>query len=147
MAYLSENSSKFLSKEQTKIIINLQNQLNSKLTSNAFINIKNNYTNNILALCKGETEEEKLKGIELLNAYFYELYLLNEQFDILCLYGGDIIKAIMNKPNPPLIDIYYKFSYFFMFFFSIFDIIIFLTMNAKVLYYFLNISLYMIKLY
>ena len=114
MAYLSENSSKFLSKDQTKIIINLQNQLNSKLTSNAFTNIKNNYINNILALCKGETAEEKLKGIELLNAHFYELNSLNEQFDILCLYGEDIIKAIMNKPNPTLIDIYYKLSYFFM---------------------------------
>ena len=114
MAYLSENSSKFLSQEQTKIIINLQNQLNSKLTSNAFTNIKNNYINNILALCKGETAEEKLKGIELLNAHFYELNSLNEQFDILCLYGEDIIKAIMNKPNPSLIDIYYKLSYFFI---------------------------------
>ena len=114
MAYLSENSSKFLSKDQTKIIIILQNQLNSKLTSNAFTNIKNNYINNILALCKGETAEEKLKGIELLNAHFYELNSLNEQFDILCLYGEDIIKAIMNKPNPTLIDIYYKLSYFFM---------------------------------
>ena len=114
MAYLSENSSKFLSKDQTKIIINLQNQLNSKLASNAFTNIKNNYINNILALCKGETAEEKLKGIELLNAHFYELNSLNEQFDILCLYGEDIIKAIMNKPNPTLIDIYYKLSYFFM---------------------------------
>ena len=114
MAYLSENSPKFLSKDQTKIIINLQNQLNSKLTSNAFTNIKNNYINNILALCKGETAEEKLKGIELLNAQFYELNSLNEQFDILCLYGEDIIKAIMNKPNPTLIDIYYKLSYFFM---------------------------------
>ena len=114
MAYLSENSSKFLSQEQTKIIINLQNQLNSKLASNAFTNIKNNYINNIIALCKGETAEEKLKGIELLNAHFYELNSLNEQFDILCLYGEDIIKAIMNKPNPTLIDIYYKLSYFFM---------------------------------
>ena len=114
MAYLSENSSKFLSKDQTKIIIILQNQLNSKLTSNAFTNIKNNYINNIIALCKGETAEEKLKGIELLNAHFYELNSLNEQFDILCLYGEDIIKAIMNKPNPTLIDIYYKLSYFFM---------------------------------
>ena len=114
MAYLSENSSKFLSKDQTKIIIILQNQLNSKLTSNAFTDIKNNYINNILALCKGETAEEKLKGIELLNAHFYELNSLNEQFDILCLYGEDIIKAIMNKPNPTLIDIYYKLSYFFM---------------------------------
>ena len=114
MAYLSENSSKFLSKDQTKIIIILQNQLNSKLTSNAFTNIKNNYINNIIALCKGETAEEKLKGIELLNSHFYELNSLNEQFDILCLYGEDIIKAIMNKPNPTLIDIYYKLSYFFM---------------------------------
>ena len=114
MAYLSENSSKFLSQEQTKIIINLQNQLNSKLASNASTNIKNNYINNIIALCKGETAEEKLKGIELLNAHFYELNSLNEQFDILCLYGEDIIKAIMNKPNPTLIDIYYKLSYFFM---------------------------------
>ena len=41
-----------------------------------------------------------------LNAY------LNEQFDILCLYGEEIIKSIMSEPDPSLIDIYFKFSYF-----------------------------------
>ena len=114
MEYLKDNSSKFLSQEQAKIISDLQYKLNSKLTSNTFKNIKNNYINNILTLCKGETAEEKLKGIELLNAYFYDLNSLKEQFDILCLFGEDIIKAIMSKPNPSLIDIYYKLSYFFI---------------------------------
>ena len=114
MKYLTENSSEFLSEEQTKIIEVLKNQLNSKLTSNAFLNIKNNYITKILSLCKGETPEEKLKGIELLNSQFYELHSLNEQFDILCLYGEEIIKSIMSEPDPSLIDIYFKFSYFFM---------------------------------
>ena len=114
MKYLEDNSSEFLSQEQAKIIFELQKKLNSKLTSDTFNNIKNNYINNILTLCKGETAEEKLKGIELLNSYFYELNSLNEQFDILCLFGEDIIKAIMSKPNPSLIDIYYKLSYFFI---------------------------------
>ena len=114
MKYLEDNSSEFLSQEQAKIIFELQKKLNSKLTSDTFNNIKNNYINNILTLCKGETAEEKLKGIELLNSYFYELNSLNEQFDILCLFGEDIIKAIMSKPNPSLIHIYYKLSYFFI---------------------------------
>ena len=114
MEYLTENSSEFLSEEQTRIIGVLKNQLNSKITSNAFLNIKNNYIKNILALCKGETPEEKLKGIELLSSQFYELNSLNEQFDTLCLYGEEIIKSIMSEPDPSLIDIYYKLSYFFM---------------------------------
>ena len=32
----------------------------------------------------------------------------------LCQYGQDIIKAIISKPNPSLIDIYFKLSYFFI---------------------------------
>ena len=128
MKYLTENSSEFLSEEQTKIIEVLKNQLNSKLTSNAFLNIKNNYITKILSLCKGETPEEKLKGIELLNSQFYELHSLNEQFDILCLYGEEIIKSIMSEPDPSLIDIYFKFSYFFMSFLynSFYNFLIFL---------------------
>ena len=114
MEYLTENSSEFLSEEQTKVIGVLKNQLNSKITSNAFLNIKDNYIKNILTLCKGETPEEKLKGIELLSSQFYELNSLNEQFDTLCLYGEEIIKSIMSEPDPSLIDIYYKLSYFFM---------------------------------
>ena len=114
MQYLLDNSSKFLSKEQTKIISLLQNQLNSKLTSNAFLNFKNIYIDNILTLCKGETAGEKDKGIELLNSHFYELNSLREQFDILCLFGEDIIKAIFYESNPSLVNTYFKLSYFFI---------------------------------
>ena len=39
---------------------------------------------------------------------------LNEQFDLLCLFGEDIIKAVISKPNPILIDTYYKLCYFFI---------------------------------
>ena len=113
MAYLTDNSEKFLSKEQTEIIINLQNQLNYKLKSNALINFQNNLKN-IIILCKGDTAEEKEKGIEILNSYFSKLNSLNEQFELLCLCGEDIIKAIISKPNPILIDTYYKLCYFFI---------------------------------
>ena len=113
MSYLADNSDKFLSTEQTEIIINLKNQLNSKLKSNALVNFQNQLQN-IILLCKGETAEEKEKGIEILNAYFSKLNSLNEQFELLCLCGEDIIKAIISKPNPILIETYYKLCYFFI---------------------------------
>ena len=113
LSYLIDNSEKFLSSEQTEIITNLQNQLNIKLKSNALTNFQNNLKN-ILILCKGETAEEKEKGIEILNSYFSKLNSLNEQIELLCLCGEDIIKAIISKPNPILIDTYYKLCYFFI---------------------------------
>ena len=112
--YLSENSSKYLSQEQIRIISVLQNQLNSKLTSKAFIDFKNIHIHNILTLCKGQTAEEKEKGIEQLNAHFYELNSLKEQFDILCLFGEEIMEAIVGEPEQSMIDTYYKLSYFFI---------------------------------
>ena len=81
MSYLIDNSEKFLSSEQTEIITNLQNQLNIKLKSNALTNFQNNLKN-ILTLCKGETAEEKEKGIEILNSYFSKLNSLNEQIEL-----------------------------------------------------------------
>ena len=113
LSYLIDNSEKFLSSEQTEIITNLQNQLNIKLKSNALTNFQNNLKN-ILTLCKGESAEEKEKGIEILNSYFSKLNSLNEQIELLCLCGEDIIKAIISKPNPILIDTYYKLCYFFI---------------------------------
>ena len=114
MKFLTENSDKYLSEEQTDIINNLQKVLNEKIVSPAYVNFKNNFEKDILNYCKGESIEEKGKGLENLNSYFYKLNSLNEQFELLCLYGQDIIKAIISKPNPSLIDIYFKLSYFFV---------------------------------
>ena len=114
MEYLSNNSEQFLSDEQTVIINNLKKTLNEKLISAAYVNFKNNFQNDILKLCKGETEEEKEKGIENLNNYFFKLNSLNEQFELLCEFGQDIIKGIISKPNPSLINVYFKLSYFFI---------------------------------
>ena len=114
MTYLTDNSDKFLSQEQSEIIINLQNQLSSKLKSEAFVNFQNNHLKDILTLCKSEYAEEKEKGIENLSSYFSKLNSLNEQFELLCLFGEDIIKAVISKPNPILIETYYKLCYFFI---------------------------------
>ena len=114
MTYLTDNSDRFLSQEQSDIIINLQNQLSSKLKSQAFVNFQNNHLKEILTLCKGESPEEKYQGIENLNIYFSKLNSLNEQYDLLCLFGADIIKAVISKPNPILIEVYYKLCYFFI---------------------------------
>ena len=114
MKYLITNSEKYLSPEQTDIITNLQNVLNEKIVSPAYTNFKNNFEKDILLFCKGETIEEKEKGLENLNSYFYKLNSLNEQFELLCQYGQDIIKGIISKPNPSLIDVYFKLSYFFI---------------------------------
>ena len=118
MTYLTDNSDKFLSQEQSEIIINLQNQLSSKLKSEAFVNFQNNHLKDILTLCKSEYAEEKEKGIENLSTYFSKLNSLNEQFELLCLFGEDIIKAVISKPNPILIETYYKLCYFFLWFIS-----------------------------
>ena len=112
MKFLTENSEKFLSEEQTDIINNLQKVLNEKIVSPAYTNFKNDFQKEILVFCKGESIEEKEKGLENLNSYFYKLNSLNEQFELLSLYGQDIIKAIISKPNPSFIDIYFKLSYF-----------------------------------
>ena len=114
MIYLTDNSDKFLSQEQMEIIIKLQNQLTTKIKSLTFVKFQNNYLKDVLILFKGETAEEKEKGIEYLNSYFSKLNSINEQFDLLCLFGEDIIKAIISKPNPILIDTYYKLCYFFI---------------------------------
>ena len=114
MKYLLDNSEKFLSSEQAEIIQNLEKQLASKIANNALIDFRNNYFQEIVTLCRGESAEEKEKGIENLNAFFYKLNSLNEQFDLLCLVGEDIIKGIISKPNPALINTYYKLSYFFL---------------------------------
>ena len=114
MTYLTDNSEKFLSQEQSEIIINLQNQLSSKLKSEAFVNFQSNHLQDILTLCKSEYAEEKEKGIENLSSYFSKLNSLNEQFDLLCLFGEDIIKAVISKPNPILIETYYKLCYLFI---------------------------------
>ena len=112
MKYLTNNSEKFLSDEQKDIINNLQSVLNGKITSSAYTNFKNNFQKEILTLCKGESALEKEQGLENLNTYFFKLNSLNEQFELLSQFGEDIIKAIISKPNPSLIDTYYKLSYF-----------------------------------
>ena len=112
MKYLTNNSEKFLSDEQKDIINNLQSFLNGKITSFAYSNFKNNFQKEILTLCKGESALEKEQGLENLNTYFFKLNSLNEQFELLSQFGEDIIKAIISKPNPSLIDTYYKLSYF-----------------------------------
>ena len=112
--FLINNSEKYLSNEQTDIINNLQANLTGKITSTAYLNFKDNFENDILVLCKGESAQEKENGLENLNSYFFKLNSLNEQFELLCQYGQDIIKAIISKSNPSLIDTYYKLSYFFI---------------------------------
>ena len=112
MKYLTNNSEKFLSDEQKDIINNLQSVLNGKITSSAYSNFKNNFQKEILTLCKGESALEKEQGLENLNTYFFKLNSLNEQFELLSQFGEEIIKAIISKPNPSLIDTYYKLSYF-----------------------------------
>ena len=112
MKYLTNNSEKYLSKEQTEIINNLQSTLNEKIISQTYINFKNNFEKDILDLCKGKTAEEKEKGIENLNTYFLKLNSLFEQIELLCEFGQDIIKGIISQPNPSMIDTYFKLSYF-----------------------------------
>lgn len=112
MKYLSNNSEKYLSNEQTEIINNLQSVLNEKIVSPAYINFKNNFEKDILSFCKSSTREEKERGLENLNTYFYKLNSINEQFELLCEHGQNIIKAIISQPNPSFIDVYFKLSYF-----------------------------------
>jgi hypothetical protein len=75
--FLINNSEKYLSNEQTDIINNLQANLTGKITSTAYLNFKDNFENDILVLCKGESAQEKENGLENLNSYFFKLNSLN----------------------------------------------------------------------
>ena len=110
--YLEKNSDKYLSSEQSEIINSIASKLNEKIVSSTYTYFQKNFERDILTLCRGESMEEKEKGLENLNKYFLRLKSLNEQFELLCQYGQDIIKGIINKSNPGLIDTYYKLSYF-----------------------------------
>ena len=114
MKYLSKNSEKFLSDEQPEIINNLQSSLKEKITSPIYVKFKNSFADDINLLIKGESAEEKEKCLDNLIYYFYKLNTLNEQFELLNNYGDQIIKGIIYKPNPSYIEIYSKFSEFFI---------------------------------
>ena len=106
--FLKNNSEKYLTDEQFDIIDNIQKNLSEKIYSKDYITFGNNYQKEIIMHFTNESLNEKEKGIINLNNYFFRLKSLNEQFDLLCVYGYLILNAVMNKQNPCYIELYYK---------------------------------------
>ena len=129
--FLKNNSEKYLNDEQYDIINNLHINLGEKIYSNEYISFGNNYQKEIIIYLSKESLNEKEKGITNLNNYFFRLKTLNEQFDLLCLYGYLILNAIMNKQNPCYIELYYKMADFMISFVYNFYYIIKLEKNMN----------------
>ena len=112
LKFLEKNSAKYLSEEQADTIKNLQQTLLEKIVSNEYKNFKYNYETNIIPFCKKENAQDKNTGISNLYTYFFKFISLNEQFDLLCEYGQNIIRAVISQPNPSLVEVYYKLADF-----------------------------------
>ena len=112
--FLKNNSEKFLNNEQLSIIDNIKKNLGEKIYSNEYNTFGNNYQKDIIVNFYKESLNEREKGLINLNNYFFRLKTLNEQFDLLCVYGYLILNAIMNKANQSYIELYYKTADFFI---------------------------------
>ena len=122
--YLKNNSYRYLNNEQLNIINTIQKSLGEKVYSNEYNTFGKNYQNDILSFFAKESLNEKEKGIINLYNYFFRLKTLNEQFDLLCVYGYLIINAIMDKPNQSYVELYYKAADFIISFVYNFSYII-----------------------
>ena len=122
--YLKNNSDRYLNNEQSNIINTIQKNLGEKVYSNEYNTFGKNYQNDILSFFAKESLNEKEKGIINLYNYFFRLKTLNEQFDLLCVYGYLIINAIMDKPNQSYVELYYKAADFIISFVYNFSYII-----------------------
>ena len=129
--FLKNDADKYLNDEQLNIIENIHKNLGEKIYSNEYITFGNVYQKEIIIYFGKESLNEKDKGIVNLNNYFFRLKSLNEQFDLLCIYGYLILNAIMNKQNPSYIELYYKTADFMLSFVYNFYYIIKLEKNIN----------------
>ena len=129
--FLKNDADKYLNDEQLNIIENIHKNLGEKIYSNEYITFGNVYQKEIIIYFGKESLNEKDKGIVNLNNYFFRLKSLNEQFDLLCIYGYLILNAIMNKQNPSYIELYYKMADFMLSFVYNFYYIIKLEKNVN----------------
>ena len=129
--FLKNDADKYLNDEQLNIIENIHKNLGEKIYSNEYITFGNVYQKEIIIYFGKESLNEKDKGIINLNNYFFRLKSLNEQFDLLCIYGYLILNAIMNKQNPSYIELYYKMADFMLSFVYNFYYIIKLEKNVN----------------
>ena len=132
LKYLENNATKFLDLDQIEIIKNIQKSLTEKITSNYYILFKNNLQYDILSYFSKENLREKEKGLFNLYSYFFKFGTINEQFDLLCEYGHLILNAIINRPNPSYIELYYKTADFMVSFIYNFYYIIKLGDNNEI---------------
>ena len=132
LKYLENNATKFLDLDQIEIIKNIQKSLTERITSNYYILFKNNLQYDILSYFSKENLREKEKGLFNLYSYFFKFGTINEQFDLLCEYGHLILNAIINRPNPSYIELYYKTADFMVSFIYNFYYIIKLGDNNEI---------------
>lgn len=109
--YLLTNKIFTLQEEQIETIENLINSFPSRNNSNIYKNFKDKQ-NTIISYCESITVDDKIEGIIQLMEAFGDTYSLEEQFDLLFDYCPQIIKAIINKPNPENRKAYFQLGNF-----------------------------------
>ena len=109
--FLLNNTKFVLEDEQKETLQELLNNFpmrNSSEIYKNFVNIKED----IIANCKSDIIEDKLEGVINLMESFGDTYSLEEQFDLLLENGQQIIKALINKPNPEYKKVYFQLGNF-----------------------------------
>ncbi len=109
--YLLTNKIFVLQEEQIEKIQYLINSFPSRNNSNIYKNFKDKQ-NTIISYCESITVDDKIEGIIQLMEAFGDTYSLEEQFDLLFDYCPQIIKAIINKPNPENRKAYFQLGNF-----------------------------------
>ncbi len=109
--YLIENTEQNLDDEQKESLQELFNSFPSRYSSESFNNFKN-MKEEIIQCFESEDFENKMKGIFLLMDNFGNTYSIEEQFDLLLLYGNEIVKSILSDSDIKYRKVYFQLGNF-----------------------------------
>ena len=109
--YLIENTEQNLDDEQKESLQELFNSFPSRYSSESFNNFKN-IKEEIIQCCESDDFENKMKGIFLLMDNFGNTYSIEEQFDLLLLYGNEITKSILSDSDIKYRKVYFQLGNF-----------------------------------
>ncbi len=109
--YLIENTEQNLDDEQKESLQELFNSFPSRYSSESFNNFKN-MKEEIIQCFESDDFENKMKGIFLLMDNFGNTYSIEEQFDLLLLYGNEIVKSILSDSDIKYRKVYFQLGNF-----------------------------------
>jgi hypothetical protein len=109
--YLIENTEQNLDDEQKESLQELFHSFPSRYSSESFNNFKN-IKEEIIQCFESDDFENKMKGIFLLMDNFGNTYSIEEQFDLLLLYGNEIIKSILSESDIKYRKVYFQLGNF-----------------------------------